>query len=117
MAATSLSETLMPFGDLPRSTSAQFIALLQDLDAQYPPEVMIRLILDHHSAHISKQTRAILGTRPNRFKYIHTPARGSWLKILETSFGEMAHLHYDVRRLFGEIGIDSAVAPVVHGFD
>jgi len=50
---------------------------LHDLDAQYPPDAMIRLILDNHSAHISKETRAFLATRPNRFKDVHTPTHGS----------------------------------------
>jgi transposase len=61
-----------------------------DLDACYPPACTIRLILDNHSAHISKQTRAFLATRPNRFKYVLTPTHGSWLNIFETLFGKMA---------------------------
>jgi len=73
-----------------RHRSREFIALLQDLDAQYAPEAMIRLILDNHSAHISKETRVFLATRPNRFKYVHTPTHGSWLNIVETLFGKMA---------------------------
>src|SRR5712691_11211973 len=73
-----------------RHRSVEFIALLQDLDAYYPPHCTIRLILDNHSAHISKQTRAYLATRPNRFKYVLTPTHGSWLNIVETLFGKMA---------------------------
>jgi len=73
-----------------RHRSREFIALLQDLDAHYPSDCMIRLILDNHSAHISKETRAFLATRPNRFKYVHTPTHGSWLNIVETLFGKMA---------------------------
>jgi hypothetical protein len=72
-----------------RHRSAEFIALLRDLDAYYPPECTIRLILDNHSAHISKETRAYLATRPNRFKYVLTPTHGSWLNIVETLFGKM----------------------------
>ena len=72
-----------------RHRSVEFIALLQDLDAHYPPECTIRLILDNHSAHISKETRAYLATRPNRFKYVLTPTHGSWLNIVETLFGKM----------------------------
>ncbi len=49
------------------------------------------MILDNHSAHISKETKAYLATRPNRFKYVHTPTHGSWLNIVETLFGKMAH--------------------------
>ena len=73
-----------------RHRSREFIALLKDLDAQYPPDSTIRIILDNHSAHISKETRAYLATRPNRFKYVHTPTHGSWLNIVETLFGKMA---------------------------
>ena len=72
-----------------RHRSVEFIALLQDLDAYYPPDATIRLILDNHSAHISKETRAYLATRPNRFKYVLTPTHGSWLNIVETLFGKM----------------------------
>ena len=72
-----------------RHRSPEFIALLQDLDAYYPVESTIRLILDNHSAHISRETQAWLATRPNRFKYVLTPKHGSWLNILETLFGKM----------------------------
>jgi len=73
-----------------RHRSREFIALLKDLDAYYPAECTIRIILDNHSAHISKETRAFLTTRPNRFKYVLTPTHGSWLNIVETLFGKMA---------------------------
>jgi transposase len=74
-----------------RHRSREFVALLKDMDAYYPPEATIRIILDNHSAHISKETRAYLATRPNRFTYIHTPKHGSWLNLVETLFGKMAH--------------------------
>ena len=73
-----------------RHRSVEFIALLQDLDAYYPTECSIRVILDNHSAHVSKETRAYLATRPNRFKCVLTPTHGSWLNIVETLFGKMA---------------------------
>lgn len=73
-----------------RHRSVEFIGLLRDLDAHYPPETTIRLILDNHSAHISKETMAYLATRPNRFVYVHTPKHGSWLNLVETLFGKMA---------------------------
>lgn len=107
----------------PRHRSREFVALLKDLDAYYPPEVTIRAILDNHSAHISKETRAYLATKPNRFKYVHTPKHGSWLNLVETLFGKMAHTflrHIRVRSkeelkeriLLGIAEINAA--PVVH---
>ena len=72
-----------------RHRSVEFIALLKDLDGHYPAESTIRLILDNHSSHISKETRTYLATRPNRFKYVLTPTHGSWLNIVETLFGKM----------------------------
>jgi transposase len=106
-----------------RHRSREFIALLKDLDAYYPPGYTIRLILDNHSAHISKETRAFLATRPNRFKYVHTPTHGSWLNIVETLFGKMTRTflrHIRVRCweelkdriLLGIAEINAA--PVVH---
>ena len=50
-----------------RHRSAEFIALLKELDAWYPAHCTIRIILDNHSAHISKETRDWLAQRPNRF--------------------------------------------------
>jgi transposase len=73
-----------------RHRSREFIALLKDLDRYYPAECTIRLVLDNHSAHISKETRAFLASKPNRFKYVLTPTHGSWLNIVETLFGKMA---------------------------
>ncbi len=73
-----------------RHRSAEFIALLKELDSHYPSGCTIRLILDNHSAHTSKETRAFLATRPNRFKYVFTPVHDSWLNIVETLFGKMA---------------------------
>ncbi|MDQ2946733.1 MAG: IS630 family transposase [Acidobacteriota bacterium] len=73
-----------------RHRSAEFTALLADLDAWYPPQCTIRIILDNHSAPISKETRAFLAAHPNRFQYVLTPTHGSWLNIVETLFGKMA---------------------------
>lgn len=73
-----------------RHRSREFVALLNDLDQYYPKDCTIRVILDNHSAHISKETMAFLATRPNRFKYVHTPTHGSWLNLVETLFGKMA---------------------------
>ena len=39
--------------------SADFIALLQTLDAAYAPDQVLRFIMDSHSVHISMETRAI----------------------------------------------------------
>jgi len=73
-----------------RHRSREFIALLKDLDRYYPADCTIRLILDNHSAHLSKETRDFLATCPNRFQYVLTPKHGSWLNIVETLFGKMA---------------------------
>jgi transposase len=74
----------------PRHRSREFILLLKALDEHYPKACTIRVILDNHSAHISKETMAYLASRPNRFIYVHTPKHGSWLNLIETVFGKMA---------------------------
>ena len=51
-------------------------------DAAYPASTAIKLILDNHSAHISRETRAWLDTRPpGRFDFTFTPKHGSWLNL------------------------------------
>jgi transposase len=73
-----------------RHRSREFVSLLSELDAYYPPDCVIRVILDNHSAHISRETLAYLATKPNRFIYVHTPKHGSWLNLVETLFSKMA---------------------------
>lgn len=70
--------------------SADFIALLSKLDQGYSPQTRIRLLLDNHSAHISKETQAWLSLHPQRFEFVFTPKHGSWLNIVETMFSKMA---------------------------
>lgn len=106
-----------------RHRSREFVALLRDLDAHYPPGVTIRIILDNHSAHISKETRAYLASRPNRFRYVHTPKHGSWLNLVETLFGKMAHTFLRQIRVKSKAELKERIllgiaeinaAPVVH---
>jgi len=73
-----------------RHRSREFIELLKELDAHYPADATIRVVLDNHSAHISKETRDWLSSRPNRFVYVHTPKHGSWLNLVETLFSKMS---------------------------
>ena len=70
--------------------SSDFIAFLQKLDASYPTGIPIRLLLDNHSAHISRETQAYLQTIPGRFRFVFTPTHGSWLNLVETLFSKMA---------------------------
>jgi len=73
-----------------RHRSREFIEFLHMVDAHYPPEARVRMVLDNHSAHISRETRAYLSTVPNRFEFIFTPTHGSWLNLIESFFGKMA---------------------------
>jgi len=73
-----------------RHRSVEFIALLKRLDEHYPQDAIIRVVLDNHSAHISKETMAYMATRPGRFEYVHTPKHGSWLNLIESAFSKMA---------------------------
>ncbi len=73
-----------------RHRSVEFIGLLKRLDDYYPPDAIIRVVLDNHSAHSSKETSAYLATRPRRFEYVHTPKHGSWLNLIECAFSKMA---------------------------
>jgi len=70
--------------------SADFIGFLKKLDIEHPKDLKIRLILDNHSAHISKETRGYLDSVPNRFEFVFTPTHGSWLNLIESFFSKMA---------------------------
>jgi transposase len=73
-----------------RHRSREFIEFLKLLDAAYPAGTAIKLILDNHSAHISKETKAWLDTRPTgRFEFTFTPTHGSWLNLIEGFFSKL----------------------------
>jgi len=72
-----------------RHRSREFVEFLQSLDEHYKPGMKIRVILDNHSAHISKETRAYLASIPNRFEFVFTPKHGSWLNLIESFFAKM----------------------------
>src|SRR6266850_4453255 len=81
--------------------SKDFIEFLTKLDQAYPPHQVIRLVLDNQSAHISKETKTYLATRPQRFQFVFTPTHGSWLNLIENFFSKMT------RTLLREIRVAS----------
>ena len=74
-----------------RHRSREFVEFLRLLDAAYPASTAIKLILDNHSAHISRETKAWLATCPTgRFEFTFTPKHGSWLNLIEGFFSKFA---------------------------
>jgi transposase len=85
-----------------RHRSREFIGFLKKIDAAYPADTAIKLVLDNHSAHVSKETKAWLATRPEgRFSFVFTPKHGSWLNLVEGFFSKMA------RSMLWHIRVDS----------
>jgi transposase len=74
-----------------RHRSREFVGFLKKLDAAYPADTAIKVILDNHSAHISKETKAWVESQPEgRFSFVFTPKHGSWLNLVEGVFSKMA---------------------------
>ena len=73
LAALDLHSGEMIANVEPRHRSREFIELLKRLDAHYPQGATIRIILDHHSSHTSRETRSYLATRPGRFRVCAYP--------------------------------------------
>ena len=58
--------------------SSDFVEFLKLLNAKYPEGDTIRLILDNHSSHKSKETKLFLATLPEgRFVFVFTPTHAS----------------------------------------
>ena len=103
--------------------SSDFIEFLKILDDKYPEGDTIRLILDNHSAHKSKETQRFLGTLPEgRFVFVFTPTHTSWLNMIESFFSKMTRqmlkgirvssqeeLEERIYRYFDEINDDPVV--------
>ena len=74
-----------------RHRSREFIEFLNLLDAAYPADTAIEVILDNHSAHVSRETTSWLAAQPiGRFTFTFTPTHGSWLNIIEGFFSKLA---------------------------
>ena len=74
-----------------RHRSREFVGFLKLLDAAYPADTAIKLILDNHCAHISKETKAWLADSARGPLLIRfTPKHGSWLNLVEGFFSKMA---------------------------
>ena len=97
-----------------RHRSVEFVALLKRLDQYYPSDAIIRVVLDNHSAHISRETMAYLATRPGRFEYVHTPKHGSWLNLIECAFSKMARTFLRHIRV---VSIEDLKARILKGID
>ena len=69
--------------------SSDFVTFLKKLDEKYPKGDIIRIILDNHSAHTSRETQGYLNTVPGRFEFVFTPKHGSWLNMVEGFFSKM----------------------------
>jgi transposase len=107
-----------------RHRSREFIEFLKLLDAAYPADTAIEVILDNHSAHVSRETMSWLAAQPiGRFTFTFTPTHGSWLNLIEGFFSKLArsvlrHIrvsskHELKERLIAFIG-DINREPVVH---
>jgi transposase len=74
-----------------RHRSREFIEFLRLVDAAYPADTAIEIVLDNHSAHVSRETTAWLAAQPiGRFTFTFTPTHGSWLNLIEGFFSKMA---------------------------
>ena len=74
-----------------RHRSREFIEFLKILDTAYPAATAIKVILDNHSAHISRETKTWLAAQPDgRFAFVFTPKHGSWLNLIEGFFSKLA---------------------------
>jgi hypothetical protein len=51
-----------------RHRSCEFVSLLKELDDYYPAQSIIRVVLDNHSAHISKERNSSIN-RGSHFRY------------------------------------------------
>jgi transposase len=74
-----------------RHRSREFVGFRKKPDAAYPTDTAIRLILDNHSAHISKETKTWLAAQPGgRFTFVFTPKHSAWLNLVDGFFSKMA---------------------------
>jgi transposase len=76
-----------------RHRSREFIEFLKLLDAAYPADTAIEVILDNHSAHVARETTSWLAAQPiGRFTFTFTPTHGSWLNLIKLARSVLRHI-------------------------
>jgi len=73
---------------LPRHRHQEFLKFLRTVDAEFPPELELHLILDNYGTHKHPKVQQWLSGRP-RFKLHFTPTSASWTNLVERWFREL----------------------------
>jgi transposase len=73
----------------PRHRHQEFLKFLRRLDAEFPGEVELHLILDNYGTHGHERVRRWL-TRHPRFVLHFIPTSSSWLNLVERWFAELS---------------------------
>jgi transposase len=71
-----------------RHRRQEFLKFLQRLDAEYPGEMELHLVMDNYGTHKHPRVVRWLERRP-RFKTHFIPASSSWLNLVERWFAEL----------------------------
>ena len=74
---------------LPRHRHQEFLKFLRTLDASYPKDLDLHLILDNYGTHKHAKVKRWLGKHP-RFKLHFTPTSASWTNLVERWFRELS---------------------------
>lgn len=73
----------------PRHRHQEFLKFLRQLDAEFPGEVELHLILDNYGTHGHERVRCWLAKHP-RFVLHFIPTSSSWLNLVERWFAELS---------------------------
>jgi transposase len=71
-----------------RHRNQEFLKFLRRLDAEFPGDVPLHLVMDNYSTHKHPNVQAWLKRHP-RFQFHFTPTSGSWLNLVERWFAEL----------------------------
>ena len=72
----------------PRHTHAEWLAFLQQIDRETPPDLALHLIVDNYTTHKHAVVQAWLARHP-RFHLHFTPTGSSWLNLVERFFRDL----------------------------
>jgi transposase len=73
----------------PRHRHQEFLKFLRRLDAEFPADKTLHLILDNYGTHGHEKVRGWLAKHP-RFVLHFIPTSSSWLNLVERWFGELS---------------------------
>ena len=99
-----------------RHRHQEFLKFLRQLDAEFPGDIPLHLVMDSYGTHKHPRTKAWLNRHP-RFIVHFVPTSSSWLNLVERWFGELTSKRVRRGSFFSVDDLPSAILDFLNAWN